>query len=140
MQELFLFGQVDDTRHNQLLAILAGLTASKPSISLERHVVFKPVKTSSQDVFKGGQQTVGGKAGQTTTTAGKESFHVQLVKNLKPKDFGRVVDIAEARTGYTQRFYDTPEPVPRPVGLRTVRDVSLISEDPIKTMRASGYT
>lgn len=139
MQELFLFGQVEDTRHNQLLAILAGLTASKPSISLERHVVFKPVKTSSQDVFKGGQQTVG-KAGQATTTAGKESFHMQLVKNLKPNDFGRAVDVTEARTGYTQRFYDTPEPVPRPVGLRTVRDVSLISEDPMKSMRASGYT
>ena len=138
MQELFLFGQVEDLRHNQLLAILAGLTASKPSISLERRVVFRPVKTSSQEVFKGGQQTVT-KPGQATTTAGKESFHVQLVKNLKPNDFGRVVDIVEARTGYIQRFYDTPDPVQRPVGLRMVRDVGLISDDPIHTMRGSGY-
>ena len=142
MQELFLFGQIDDARHAQVLSILAGLTASKPRTESERHVLFKPIKavSSQNGMTGGGTQTIATKPAVLAGTGNKESFHVRLVKSVQLKDFGQAVSASEASSGWIQRFYDTPDPVQRSAGLRTVRDVGMRSENPLMAMKGAGYT
>jgi mediator of RNA polymerase II transcription subunit 18, fungi type len=136
MQELFLFGQVDDSRHTQLLSILAGLTAAKPRLILERRVLFKPVRASGPDVKALSSQTVGTKANAPASSGAKESFYISLVKTVQPVDFGKSTSNSD---GWVQRFYDTPDPVQRSAGLRTVRDVGVQGGNPMEAMRGAGY-
>jgi mediator of RNA polymerase II transcription subunit 18, fungi type len=136
MQELFLFGQVDDSRHTQLLSILAGLTAAKPRPILERHVLFKPIRASGPDVRALSSQTIATKPTAPATSGAKESFYISLVKTLQPMDFGKTSSNSE---GWVQRFYDTPDPVQRSAGLRTVRDVGVQGDNPMEAMRGAGY-
>jgi Med18 protein len=140
MQELFLFGQIGDERHDQLLSILAGLTASKPRAELQRHVILRPARVPLNDVVPGGgSQALAPKPGATVNTAAKESFHVRLVKTVKAADFGGKTEPEEVKSGWVQRFYDTPEPGTRSAGLRNVRDIGIQGNDPIEALRGSGY-
>ena len=140
MQELFLFGQIDDARHAQLISILSGLTAAKPRPSLERHVLFKPIKAPNHDLLRGGSsQAISSKPTTPIGTGNKESFHIRLVKAVQSTDFGRALSPSESRSGWTQRFIDTPDPVQRSAGLRTIRDVSIQGDDPMEAMRGARY-
>jgi mediator of RNA polymerase II transcription subunit 18, fungi type len=140
MQELFLFGQIDDSRHAQLLSILSGLTAARPRPSLERHVLFKPIRAPNQDITRGvSSQAISTKPIVPSGAGNKEVFHIRLVKSLQPTEFGTTPASSEARTGWTQRFYDTPDPVQRSAGLRTVRDVGVQGDDPMEAITGAGY-
>ena len=85
MHELLLFGQVPESRHNQVLNVLAGVAAMQPQPILEKHLIFKPNRTPGS----GAQKQVGGaqdiqKAGAQTFQA-QDLFYMQLVADVSLK-------------------------------------------------------
>src|ERR1700710_511943 len=108
MQEVFLYGQVDDQRHSEVLSILSGLTASEPESLFERRVIFRPTKASSAAVFVGGTQTINTRP--VAANQSRDTFFTQLVKQIYRSDFGKTVSPDEARGGWSRHFYNTPEP------------------------------
>ena len=84
MHELLLFGQVPASRHNQVLNILAGISAMQPQPILEKHLVFKPNRKPGTGPAKpvGGAQDIQ-KAGGAQAIQAQDLFHMQLVADVK---------------------------------------------------------
>jgi len=130
MHELFLVGQVPRRRAEQVLNVLAGLTASQPARQIEQHVIYRPLgKAPVPEGAKGGTQAITSNKNAVGTTAGKELFLVRLVKPLREKDFGSgPVTAEEARRGWSLVFWDIPEPAQKRAILRSVSD-TLVDSD-----------
>lgn len=84
MHELLLFGQVPQARHDQLLRILAGVTGMQPRRVVERHLIFKPIRSPGQNWAQ-----VGGSQGVQNTQAQalqgqlhNELYYLQLVGDI----------------------------------------------------------
>jgi mediator of RNA polymerase II transcription subunit 18, fungi type len=62
MHEYILFSQVSVARHDQVLQILAGITASQPTEIFEQHLIYQQLKpsatTTSKKTQPGKQQQV----------------------------------------------------------------------------------
>jgi len=151
MHELLLLGQVPANRQAQVLGVLSGLTAAQPQRLVERHVLFRPLRNApSEGPQKGGTQVLAAnKAAQSA--AGKELFHVRLVKKVVPADFGlgasdeassKAVS-GESKTtsneGWEMIFRDIPEPGKRSASLRMVQHIPVKGDDPMKFMELQGY-
>jgi mediator of RNA polymerase II transcription subunit 18 len=144
MHELLLMGQVPASRHAQVLSVLTGLTAAQPQRVVEQHVLFKPVRSAPSDGPQrgGGTQVIA--AGKTSqTAAGKERFHLRLVKQWKETDFGPESDEGGSKRpvneGWEMLFRDTPEPGRKEALLRMVQQIQIQSEDPMRYMELLGY-
>ncbi|KAI9874271.1 MAG: Mediator of RNA polymerase II transcription subunit 18 [Pleopsidium flavum] len=90
MHELLLFAQVPPLQHNQLLKILAGVAGMQPHRVVERHLIFKPRRSSGQSWAPvGGSQGV--QNSQTQALQGQlhnELFYLQLVGEVSESSFG----------------------------------------------------
>jgi mediator of RNA polymerase II transcription subunit 18, fungi type len=143
MHELLLMGQVPASRHTQVLSVLTGLTAAQPQRVVEQHVLFKPLRSATSDgPQRGGAQVIAA-AKASQTAAGKERFHLRLVKQLKEADFSSVIDEESskrsANEGWQMLFRDTPEPGRKEASFRMVQQIQIQSEDPMKYMELLGY-
>jgi mediator of RNA polymerase II transcription subunit 18 len=141
MHEIFLFGQVPAARHQQVLSVLSGYTSQNPTKVVERHVIFRPVRSPPvAEGLKGGSQTIGtGKVNQQAAQTGKEIFYWRLVKEFKESQLGVATDPPDLNKGWKTLFYDVPEPGKRPVGLRMFLEVDVESDDPKRFMEQEGY-
>ena len=80
MHELLLFAQVPPSRHSQLLAILAGISAMQPQPILERHLIFKPKRRDTKSTRASAKP--GGPGSQAQTLQAQmqgDLFYLQLV-------------------------------------------------------------
>ncbi|KAF2117828.1 mediator complex, subunit Med18 [Lophiotrema nucula] len=121
MHELLLYGQVPESRHEQLLKILAGVAAMQPRHVVERHLVYKPQREPEEPgahLRRGGTQNVGVKFKQVGQ---KDLYFTQLVQRLSVEDFnksetnqpGLVIADGESapESKWTFEFQDVPQPV-----------------------------
>ncbi|KAI9831426.1 MAG: hypothetical protein M1819_005025 [Sarea resinae] len=89
MHELLLFAQVPDSRHDQLLQILAGVAGMPPQRVIERHLIFKPRLTPGQRTTQvGGSQGIQNAQVQALQgQLGGELYHLQLVAEVDEEEF-----------------------------------------------------
>lgn len=126
MHELSLYGQVPLARHEQVLNILAGLSAMQPQVVYERHILFQPLRSSDQNRVN--------KKGSTKPTQNIPLAYVQLVKTLTRDDFGKesaisseVTDtnVEDTTSSWTTRIQEIPEPETKALVLRRVMENSV---------------
>ena len=97
MHELLLYGQVPAARHEQLLHILAGITAMQPQRVVERHAVYKPTRTSAPTlVQRGGTQGVQNTQKQAQNQRVTDLHYTHLVKTVEENDFGQKAETMNA--------------------------------------------
>lgn len=121
MHELLLYGQVPESRHEQVLKILAGVAAMQPRRVVERHLVYKPQREPEEPgahLRRGGTQNVGVKIKQVGQ---KDLYFTQLVQRLSVDDFnnrtptqpGLVIADGDGtpESKWTFLFQDAPQPV-----------------------------
>ena len=89
MHELLLFGQVHPNYRDQVLKVLAGLSAMQPQAIAERHVIFKPTRTPSNTVSIGAKQGVQSSQSQITKAQQGDLFYIQLVEIVNMDRIGR---------------------------------------------------
>lgn len=135
MHELLLFGQVPASRHEQLLKILAGVTAMQPHRIIERHAVYKPAKGPIQQrVQVGGSQSIQQQKLQKEKLAqSTDMFYVQLVQEVDDTT-------SPSQNPWTMQFQDVPIPGKRPVVLRQTSKIELVDSDAHQFMVAAGNT
>lgn len=123
MHELSLFGQVPLPRHEQVLNILAGLSAMQPCSTYERHLIFQPLRSS--DLNKVNKKI------PNKPVASQPTAYVQLVKALTLHDFGSdsplTTDVEasgdqQAKSSWTMRIQEIPEPETKSLVLRKVTE------------------
>ncbi|KAH7030537.1 mediator complex, subunit Med18 [Macrophomina phaseolina] len=150
--ELLLFSQLPNSRHDQLLNILAGISGAQPQRVIERHVVYRPQRDPLQRQYAvGASQNV-----QTTQRAtsreqlSKDMYYWKTVKELDEADFGPAAASTEhtrkeesspntERKGWSILFQDIPEPGQRPVNMRWVQTTDILTGDPHAHMKATIY-
>ena len=146
MHELLLYGQVPTARHEQLLHILAGITAMQPQRVVERHALYKPTRTSAPTlVQRGGTQGV--QNAQKKDQRVTDLHYTHLVKTVEENDFGEkeettsstIVDDSNPEKSWTIQFQDTPEPGKRPASLRYASVTEVTQGDVQKYMVNFGY-
>ncbi|ORY12269.1 mediator complex, subunit Med18 [Clohesyomyces aquaticus] len=141
MHELLLFGQVPQSRHEQVLKILAGVAAMQPRAVLERHLVYKPQREPEEPgshLRRGGTQAIAMKTKAPATA--RDLYFSQLVNSLTRDDFDRDADeqaeafvatgesAADAKWSY--QFHETPDTGDRGVLVRLAHNTELLSGDP----------
>jgi len=144
MHELLLYGQVPTARHEQLLHILAGITAMQPQRVVERHALYKPTRTSAPTlVQRGGTQGV--QNAQKKEQRVTDLHYTHLVKTVEENDFGEKEETASSTNAvheddsWTIQFQDTPEPGKRPASLRYASVTDVTQGDVQKYMVNFGY-
>jgi hypothetical protein len=131
MHELFLVGQVPGKRADQVIHILTGLTASQPVRVIERHAVYKPIRSAlpSEETKVGGSQAITStKNAASGPVTNKELLLLRLVKSLKEKDFG-VDPIEDGRNDWRMVVWNPPERAQQKALLRKVTDIPITSNN-----------
>lgn len=149
MHELLLFGQLPESRHGQLMNVLAGLTAMQPHRVIERHVLFQPAHGPVQaQVQKGGTQGLLHKKMPKPAAQKSRDGYTQLVQVLDENEFARgrdAMDVdSEARESdggkpWQWRFRDIPEGGKRNVTFRMAEDTDITAGDPQAYMEGLGH-
>ena len=168
MQELSLFAQIPVDRYEQVMNVLAGISAMQPSEVRERHLIFKPRRKPNTAAPKiGGSQALETLKSQTPQKSQSELFYLKLVGNIRNQQSSRseanqgIKDVEapvegetlvhsgrsfightfdSSKSSWTMRFSDLPEvPGRRPVTLRMVTDVTLSEGNVLDYMNAFGY-
>lgn len=144
MHELLLYGQVPTARHEQLLHVLAGVTAMQPQRVVERHALYKPARTSAPTLAqRGGTQGV--QNAQKKDQRVTDLHYTHLVKTVEENDFGEKEETARSANAvhdddsWTIQFQDTPEPGKRPASLRYASAADVTQGDVQKYMVNFGY-
>lgn len=155
MYELLLFGQVPAARHEQMLNILAGLTAMHPQRVVELHEQYRPAHQIQRTVQVGGSQGVQSVQKKTLQDQlSKDLYYAQLVRTLDESVL--LHDVAmegqEATSGvepsavgvqapcpWSLHIHETPEAGKRPAILRAVSNINFVDGDPQSYMTALGY-
>lgn len=166
MHELLLFAQVPSSRHDQVLNILAGISAMQPVPTLEKHLLFRPNRRpdqtkpvqvgAAQDIQKQVQAQIHGdvfylqvvgefnKGDDWNET---NSFDEQSRRAESQQDSG-VARALKAEQGkqtdrtsnWTIQFRDLPEVIrQRPVTSRLMASIPVSSGDPVRFMHAMDY-
>ncbi len=131
--------------YEQLLHILAGITAMQPQRVVERHALYKPTRTSSPTlVQRGGTQGV--QNAQKKEQRVTDLHYTHLVKTVEENDFGEKEEETASSTNavhddnsWTIQFQDTPEPGKRPASLRYASVTDVTEGDVQKYMVNFGY-
>ncbi|KAK7532387.1 mediator complex, subunit Med18 [Phyllosticta citribraziliensis] len=147
--ELLHFGQVPQSRHDQLLNILAGIAGMQPRRLIERHVIYRPQRNPVQRQYAvGASQTV-----QTTQRATsreqlqKDMYYWQTVTELDEADLTEPTNGVDTKPhvqdgeakGWTILFQDIPEAGQRPINMRWIQTSDVTAGDPHAFMKASQY-
>ncbi|KAK5107902.1 hypothetical protein LTR62_000562 [Meristemomyces frigidus] len=115
MQEFLLFSQIPHSRHDQVLQILAGVTASRATPTKQQTLIYsyppKPTNTSK-------------KAATNKQTQPSAPMHVKLVRDLQHGD----------KQPWTLRTEDVPQPGITNTISRTVSE-RLLSDTELETFR-----
>lgn len=149
MLELSLFGQIPASRHDQALKILAGIAAMPPHRIVERHLVFRPLRTPVKAALQmGGSQGIQDiqKAARNAQTGG-DLYHLRLVEDISPRQVdkhrelskGHVNGYETSQAKWSLRFYDVPEPGKKPVIARTTSVTQILDGDAVGFMDGLGY-
>lgn len=105
MHELLLFAQVPQSRHEQLLNILAGVAGMQPQQVVEKHLIFKPSRPPGQSWAQvGGSQGV--QNTQVQALQGQlhnELYYLKLVGEASESIFGDRT-VSEARESAPNDF------------------------------------
>jgi len=151
MHELLLYGQLPESRHGQLMNVLAGLTAMQPHRVIERHVFFQPTHGPVQaQVQKGGSQGLYKKTPkQVPGQQNRDLFHTHLVKVLDEDEFAKGSDAMDLDNHVTEeddekriwqwQFRDVPEGGKRAATFRMIEDIDITAGDPQAYMEGLGY-
>ncbi|KAE9971956.1 hypothetical protein EG327_009675 [Venturia inaequalis] len=152
MHELLLYGQVPFSRHEQLMNVLAGLTAMQPHRLVERHALFKPIHGPVQaQVQKGGTQGLNPtkKVARPNAQQTRDLYHTHLVKVLDEKECeasndamdvdDHVTENAENKESWQWQFRDIPEGGKRSATFRMAEDIDISAGDPQAYMEGLGY-
>ncbi|KAF2018170.1 hypothetical protein BU24DRAFT_344776 [Aaosphaeria arxii CBS 175.79] len=131
MYELLLYGQVPQTRHEQVLKVLAGVAAMQPRRIVKRHIVYRPTREPEEpgsNLRRGGSQAVAVK--NTARPGGsKPLYFTHLVQRL-PESFERentrsteddpavAKQDAVSESQWSHEWHDLPDPVDRGVLVR----------------------
>lgn len=120
MHELLLYGQVPVDRHEQVLKILAGISAMQPRAFFERHLIYRPMR-SNEDIKPNKKFPNKPVKPQTFTFQ-------HLVRQLDQSEFGKASPILldtnnnenAPQPAYAWRIktQETPEPETKTVVLR----------------------
>lgn len=146
MHELLLFGQIPAARHEQLLNILAGLSAMQPQRVLERHVLFRPstIPTATGPARGGSQGVAAQKQSQQAASrnANTDVFYVNLVKAVGEEEFGKSMDVEGGeRVGiWKLRLQETPVPGKRATIMRFANETPITSGDAQAYVENLGYS
>lgn len=127
MHELLLYGQVPLERHDQVLKILAGVAAMQPQTLFERHLIYRPLR-STQDNKPNKKFPNKPVKPQTLTFQ-------HLVRQLDQSEFGTdspVLLESENNENASQTMYawrlktqETPEPETKTLVLRQATDIAI---------------
>lgn len=152
MHELLLYGQVPFSRHEQIMNVLAGLTAMQPHRVVERHALFKPIHGPVQaQVQKGGTQGLNPtkKIARPNAQQIRDLYHTHLVKVLNEKESetsNDAMDVDDHVTGngedkesWQWQFRDIPEGGKRSATFRMAEDIDISAGDPQAYMEGLGY-
>lgn len=150
MHELLIFGQLPLSRHEQLMNVLAGLTAMQPHRVIERHALFKPTHGPVQaQVQKGGTQGLNKKMPRPATQQTRDLYHTHLVKVLDEDDFSKgnddmevdhhVMEHDKEKPIWQWQFRDIPEGGKRSATFRLAEDIDITSGNPQAYMEGLGY-
>lgn len=152
MHELLLYGQVPFSRHEQIMNVLAGLTAMQPHRVVERHALFKPIHGPVQaQVQKGGTQGLNPtkKIARPNAQQTRDLYHTHLVKVLDEKESetsNDAMDVDDHVTGNVEdkelwqwQFRDIPEGGKRSATFRMAEDIDISAGDPQAYMEGLGY-
>lgn len=147
MLELSLFSQIPSSRHQQVLQILAGIAAMPPNPTLERHIVFRPIKQPIRVAAQvGGSQGIqdAQKAARQAQAQGQgDMYYLRLVEDLtmaEMDDNATDADVA-AKLRWTLHFYDVPDAGRKELKVMT-RSCSMtpvLEGDVIGFMQGLGY-
>jgi mediator of RNA polymerase II transcription subunit 18 len=151
MHELNLYGQVIFERYEQVLNILAGVSAMQPHRVIQRHLIYKPLREPEEPGAnlgrRGGTQSVAQK--QQKQAAPVVLYHTKLIQKLTEDHFTedeqrRVerslsADVADGEEPiWSQVWNDVPDTGDRGVSIRQSIHTDLLSGDPHAHMIASG--
>jgi len=155
MHELLLFGQVPAARHEQMLNVLAGLTAMHPQRVVELHEHYRPAHQIQRTVQVGGSQGVQSVQKKTLQDQlSKDLYYAQLVRTLDESVLLRDVAMegqeatngvepsavgAQAPCPWSLHIHETPEAGKRPAILRAVSNINIVDGDPQSYTTALGY-
>jgi mediator of RNA polymerase II transcription subunit 18 len=140
MHELLLYGQVSQPRHDQVLKVLAGVAAMQPRHTIERILVYKPLREPEEPglaIKRGGTQDVATK--QTKQTGRKDLYFTHLVQHLTQADFDSDAP-SGAKPHWTWEFTDVPEAGDRGgVLVRSAQTTNITDGDPFEYMTHGGH-
>jgi mediator of RNA polymerase II transcription subunit 18, fungi type len=152
MHELLLYGQLPAARHEQLMNVLAGLTAMQPHRVTERHVLFQPTHGPVQaQVQKGGTQGLYNKKPKQAPQGqqSRDLNYTHLVKVLDEDEFakgsnamdvdGHVTEDDEEKRFWQWQFRNLPEGGKRSATFRMAEDIDITAGDPQAYMEGLGY-
>ena len=157
MYELSLRGVVAESRYDQLLNILAGITGMPPKRATEQHMIYRPNRTFiRRDALLNGAQDVQKAAKKVTQESSGDLYYLQLVCRIdcqsnrqeqieQRHDGGDAMDIDGQQDVSTEgrhwelRFYDNPETGNIPVTSRMAGFIALAEEDPVEMMDGLDY-
>lgn len=150
MHELLLFGQLPSSRHEQLMNVLAGLTAMQPHRVIERHALFQPTHGPVQaQVQKGGTQGLYKKMPKPAAQQTRDLYHTHLVKVLDEDEFYKgsdamdvddhVTEADEEKRLWQWQFRDIPEGGKRSATFRMTEDIDITAGDPQAYIEGLGY-
>ena len=145
MHELSLWGQVSQTREDQMLQILAGIAAMPPIPALERHIIFEPVRDEASrqknsGPLGGSQEIVDQQKAARKAGAEKELFYLQIEESWADK--GDDEEMGDESTSESMKIvrFDLPETGgQRPVTSRRVVVTPLESLEERITMDGQQY-
>ncbi|KAI9723473.1 MAG: Mediator of RNA polymerase II transcription subunit 18 [Chrysothrix sp. TS-e1954] len=136
VSELLLSAIVPD-RHDQLLRILAGVSAMPPTPTTERHLIFAPVREIPARINErynhvGGTQDVTAVRRRPLGTENGDIWYVQLVQTAEGEEEGSTCP-------WEMVIYDLPDAVKRPVTARGVDRMLLSEGDAVRHVESLGY-
>ncbi|KAF2737367.1 hypothetical protein EJ04DRAFT_542036 [Polyplosphaeria fusca] len=146
MHELLLYGQVPQSRHDQVLKVLAGVAAMQPRRVLQRHLVYRPLRDPDEpgnQLKRGGKQEVSVK--QAKHAAPKDLYYSQLVAELAEEHFVNLPADSLIATSHredpkwTFEFRDVPDTGDRGVLVRLAISNDMSTENVHDFMVNSGY-
>lgn len=152
MHELLLFGQIPRARHDQVLKVLAGVSAMQPRRMLERIVLYKPQRLPEEpgsQLRRGGSQAVSEKNKNKKAAATRDLYFTQLHQHLAEEDFAPKDDSSQEQESnalvagrgapWSLHFYDVPEAQDRDgVLVRKTQSTDILEGNPHEYMLDCG--
>ncbi|KAF2742546.1 hypothetical protein M011DRAFT_472140 [Sporormia fimetaria CBS 119925] len=149
MYELLLVGQLVQSRHDQVLKVLAGLAAMQPHRIIRRYIFYRPQREPEEPglrMKRGGTQDVPSKNAKQVNK--KDLYFSKVVQELLEGDFEAAAQSsadapqtlrADDGTEWYWLFEDVPETANRDVLVRAAHTTDIVEGDPHAYMLEGGH-